>query len=66
MEARKLSESDKCEVDDCESNATEMVFSRNKNKVIFCCDMHSDIVIDEGCPEYWDDCANCGCRQGVN
>lgn len=62
---RKLSESDKCEYGDCENNATDMVYSRNLKKVVFCCEPCSEIVIEEGSPEYFESCKNCGCRQGV-
>lgn len=63
---RELKKGDKCEYQDCENEAEDMVYSRNLKKVIFCCDPHADSVLDEQSPEYWDSCENCGCRQGVN
>lgn len=64
--ARKLNDGDKCEFMECTNEATTMVYSRNLEKVVFCCDVHSDTVVDEHHPEYWDSCENCGCRQGIN
>ncbi len=63
---RKLQEGSKCESGDCNQAASDMVHSRKLNKVIFCCDECADTVLDEGDPEYWGTCENCGCRQGVN
>ncbi len=63
---RKLEEGDKCECEGCKEEAVYMVYSRNLGKVVFCCDPHADIVVDEQYPEYNDVCSNCGCMQGVN
>jgi len=64
--ARKIEDAKGCENGECENKATDMVYSRHKKEVIFCCEACSDIVIDEDSPEYWNNCENCGCRQGVN
>jgi len=66
MRARKLNESNFCEVDSCTGVADSMVYSRSLEKVIICCDTCADEVIDEGVPEYWDTCDNCGCRLPIN
>ena len=63
---KKLSESSQCENGDCKAKATDIVYSNNLRTVIFCCEPCSDLVVDEGNPEYLDSCNNCGCRQGIN
>lgn len=63
---RKLIKDAVCEYRDCEKLADNIVFSRNEDKVLLCCDAHADIVQDEGNPEYWDTCMNCGCRNPIN
>ena len=63
---RRLEDIKGCEYKGCENKAISIVFSRNENKVVACCDKHEDIVIDEGSPEYWDQCPNCDCKQGIN
>lgn len=30
------------------------------------CEVHAEVVSDEGFPEYTTHCPNCGCRFGVN
>lgn len=61
-----LSDASLCEYEDCEQMATQVVYSRNKQLVVFCCEQHGDVVVDEGNTLYIDDCPNCGCRTGVN
>ena len=63
---KKLSESSQCENGGCKTKATDTVYSYHLRTVIFCCETCSDLVVDEGNPEYVDSCHNCGCRQGIN
>lgn len=63
---RNKNDMDRCEYGACREKATDIVYSRNTKLVLFCCNEHSDIVIDEDNPEYWDFCPNCSCRFGAN
>lgn len=64
--ARKLQDFDKCEYEDCEQKATDLVYSRKKNDVLACCEGHAEVVIDEDNPEYHHQCDNCGCGLPIN
>ena len=65
---RYLTGEDKCECPDydCDRIADSIVYDRIHKKVILCCDLHAEMVLDWDHPEYTDHCNNCGCRQGVN
>ena len=63
---RSIKDINNCEYDGCNKKAVSIVWSRDLEKVVACCEKHDDIVIDEGSPEYWESCPNCKCRQGVN
>lgn len=63
---RVLKENDVCEQDICLLDATTTVYSRERKRVIVCCDSCADVVLEEYYPEYVDKCENCGCMQGVN
>ena len=41
----------RCEYDSCKKSSTEIVYSRNLERVIICCGAHADIVVEEQCPE---------------
>jgi len=63
---RNINDIDGCEVGNCTDKAITIVYSRILGDVVACCEIHRDVVIDEGCPEYFDICSNCKCEQGVN
>lgn len=57
----------KCEVNNCQNEATEIVYTRHKdNKILFMCREHKVEAQEEERPEYWEGCPNCGCQYGVN
>ena len=56
----------KCSYEDCTKEADTLVYSRKLHKVIKTCYDHAQIVVDEGSPEYIEDCPNCGCLIPVN
>ena len=62
----RIQDIDNCECNGCNKKAVSIVFSRDRNKVIACCSEHTDEVIDEGRPEYHDQCPNCECLIGIN
>lgn len=64
--SRKIEADSICEYSDCEKKATDIVYSRNSMEVLLCCELHADIAQDEGAPEYWYACKNCGCRSPIN
>ena len=63
---RRIKKDNKCEYMNCGGNATYVVYSRKKRKVLLCCDVHSEIVQDEELPEYFHTCENCGCLLPIN
>jgi len=56
----------KCEYEDCEKDAYDLVYSRKLDKVIETCYDHAKVVVDEGNPEYIQSCPHCGCWIPVN
>jgi len=67
MKIQRVRPTDKCQYDGCDAVARDLVYNRTSNKVQKYCAAHADVVMDYGCPEYFDNsCNNCGCRQGVN
>lgn len=63
---RVLKSGDKCEVFGCSELASWLVFSREKEVVMKACHHHEDVISDEGDPEYYHVCPNCGCSTGIN
>ena len=63
---RNIKDINNCEHGNCNKKAVSIVYSRNLEKVVACCEECEDKVIDEQDPEYWDRCPNCNCRQGIN
>jgi len=63
---RNIKDIKNCEYKECTLKAVSIVYSRDLSAVVACCEKHSDIVQNEGSPEYWDTCENCGCKCGVN
>jgi hypothetical protein len=63
---RQIRENDKCECENCKELAIDLVYSRNREEVLKCCLVHSDIIVDERSPEYTEYCANCGCNLPIN
>ena len=63
---RSIKDINKCEYSECDSKAISIVYSRDLECVVACCEKHEDIVEDEGHPEYWHDCPNCHCKMGIN
>lgn len=66
MKVRKVEEGDKCEYEDCEKKATEIVYSRDECKVMLACGICKEIIEDEDSPEYLDTCPNCKCIMPIN
>jgi len=56
----------RCQYEDCQEEANELVESRKLNKVIDTCYKHAKVVVDEGNPEYTVSCPHCGCWIPVN
>ena len=63
---RQIELNDKCEYEDCKELAIDLVYSRNQDKILKCCSVHSDIIVDEQYPEYTENCQNCGCNLPIN
>jgi len=44
----------KCAYEDCQEEGTVLTLGRNDehNKPAYYCEYHSDVVVDEQCPEY--------------
>jgi len=62
---RKLCGNDLCE--GCSLRVADtIVYSRKLKKVMLCCSLCMETVVDEDYPEYTDQCENCGNYQGVN
>lgn len=61
-----LKEDSMCQFKGCSKKADVIACGRNKFPLGTYCFDHEQIVIDEGDPEYYDCCPNCGCRFGVN
>lgn len=60
-----------CQFKDCEKDATRIATGREyfegAGHSLGCyCEKHASIVVEEGFPEYIEQCPNCGCRFGVN
>ena len=65
----RLDPAAKCAFDGCRRVATDIAIGRYDDghpTVAVYCRKHAEIVADEGAPEYWDTCPNCGCLHGVN
>lgn len=59
--------SGQCQYENCTEAATSIACGRHYHADVGCyCDKHADLVVDENCPEYHENCPNCGCRFGVN
>lgn len=63
---REIKATSKCEYPDCDKKATGTVYSRNLEKVIVCCAVHTTVAQDERTPEYFHTCENCGCNLPIN
>lgn len=63
---RKVLKTSKCEIKGCRRKGKEIVYSRDRGKVLICCESCADEVEEEGGPEYTHTCENCGCRCGIN
>lgn len=57
-----------CEHPDCDGQrpGTLRVYSRNRDRVMWCCEAHANGVVDEGGPEYTHSCENCDCLLPIN
>ena len=55
-----------CEYEDCQKEATDLVYSRKLDKVIETCSRHTREVVDEENPEYVETCPHCGCWIPIN
>jgi hypothetical protein len=60
-----IRKTDKC-IKGCGKQATELVYSRALGRIVKTCYDHYEIVMEEGSPEYYEDCPNCGCHIPVN
>lgn len=63
---RTIKELEPCEYGECNRLATGLVYSRKKDQIIAVCDACDTLVLDEGSPEYWHHCENCGCSLPIN
>lgn len=63
---RKLKKGSNCEMVNCNNIATDLVYSRNQEKVLLCCETHANEVVDERGSEYQHQCENCGCMSPIN
>ena len=63
---RTIKELDLCEYEGCNRLATGLAYSRNKGDIMDVCDECDTLVLDEGTPEYFHHCENCGCGLPIN
>lgn len=55
-----------CEADGCVAMTTSIVYDRDKNAVLLCCEQHAEEIMDAAGGEYDSICPNCGCEQPIN
>jgi hypothetical protein len=51
----------KCEYQECETTAEDIVYNRKLEKVGYYCEKHAAVVLEIEYPEYEERCPNCKC-----
>ena len=69
-----LTGEDRCEYEGCSALATCIAVGKDQlgtnrrqgHKLGVYCNEHTELVLEEGSPEYRTSCPTCGCKEGIN